>query len=191
MHNDLEFERSYWGNCCNTFDEEQKHYVYAKLMGIDVVGYSFDVKNKTILDIGGGPVSMLLKAVNLNRGKVVDPIAYPRWTVDRYAANGIEVVVKTGEEVDETGWDEVWIYNCLQHTEEPARIIDNALKAGKLIRLFEWVDIPAHEGHPHELTKNSLDRWLQTNGNEITLSQSGCYGKAYYAIRTSPYAKGC
>jgi hypothetical protein len=25
--NDLRFESQYWGNCTNTFDEEQKHYI--------------------------------------------------------------------------------------------------------------------------------------------------------------------
>jgi hypothetical protein len=30
----FEFEKAYWGDCCNTFDEEGKHFVYAKLMGI-------------------------------------------------------------------------------------------------------------------------------------------------------------
>lgn len=191
MHNDLEFEKAYWGNCCNTFDEEQKHYVYAKLMGITVNSYSFDAKNKSVLDIGGGPVSMLLKAKNLKRGKVVDPIQYPSWTVERYAANGIEVSVQSGEEVNEEGWDEAWIYNCLQHTEDPAKIIDNAFKAAKVVRLFEWVDIPAHEGHPHELSKELLDKWLDANGSTITLSQCGCYGKGYYVVRTSPYDRGC
>lgn len=187
-HNDLEFEKEYWGNCCNTFDEEQKHYVYARLMGIDIEGYGFNVHGKTILDIGGGPVSMLLKAKNLKLGKVVDPLVYPNWTISRYASNGIQVDVKRGEDTKEKGWDEAWIYNCLQHTDDPGLIIKNALKAAKVVRLFEWIDIPAHEGHPHELTKATLDEWLDTKGNQIKLAQSGCYGTGYYVVRTSPYA---
>lgn len=189
MQDHFEFEKAYWNNCCNTFDEEQKHYVYARLMGIEINGYSFNANNKTILDIGGGPVSMLLKTTHLKRGKVVDPIDYPKWTIERYASHGIEVSVKRGEDVKEIGWDEAWIYNCLQHTDDPGLIIKNALKAAKVVRLFEWIDIPAHEGHPHELTKATLDAWLSTNGNQIKLSQSGCYGTGYYVVRTSPYAK--
>lgn len=178
--NDLEFEKAFWGNCCNTFYEEQKQYVYANLMGIDIEGYGFNAHGKTVLDIGGGPVSMLLKTRNLSRGKVVDPLVYPNWTISRYASNGIAVSVERGEDIKESGWDEVWIYNCLQHVDDPALIIENALKAGKLIRLFEWINIPAHEGHPHELKKAELDKWLGTNGAEINLAQAGCYGTAYY-----------
>jgi hypothetical protein len=50
MQDHFEFEKAYWNNCCNTFDEEQKHYVYARLMGIEINGYSFNANNKTILD---------------------------------------------------------------------------------------------------------------------------------------------
>ena len=33
MHNDLEFEQGFWGDCCNTFGEDQKHFIYGNLMG--------------------------------------------------------------------------------------------------------------------------------------------------------------
>lgn len=189
IEHDLAFEKEYWGDCCNTFDEEQKHYVYASLMGIKRVHYSFDAENKSVLDIGAGPVSMLLKTKNLKKGKVVDPIMYPRWTRDRYLAHNIHVLVSRGEDIKEKGWDEVWVYNCLQHTDDPGLIIDKALKAAKVLRLFEWIDIPAHEGHPHELTQETLNEWIGAKGNTVNLNHSGCYGKGYYVIHTSPYAK--
>jgi hypothetical protein len=189
MTNDYEFEKAYWGDCCNTFDEEQKHFVYASLMGVKRTHFSFDAGNKSVMDIGAGPVSMLLKTINLTKGKVVDPIIYPRWTRDRYLAHNINVLVSRGEDIEESGWDEVWIYNCLQHTDDPGLIIKNALKAAKVLRLFEWIDIPAHEGHPCELTQQSLDEWIGAKGNVANLNHSGCYGKCYYVVHTSPYAK--
>ncbi len=179
---DYDFEKTYWGNCCNTFDEDQKQFVYGRLMGLCQTHYSFDVGGKKILDIGGGPSSLLLKTTNLLEGKVVDPIDYPQWTRDRYAAKGITVSVSLGETVDETGWDEVWMYNCLQHTVDPHKIIQNALRAAPVFRIFEWIDIPAHDGHPHELTEDSLNKWVGQTGSVTTLAQSGCYGKAYYGV---------
>jgi len=82
----MSFESEYWGDCCNTYDEDQKHYVYAQYMGLDRQGYSFNVHGKSIIDIGGGPTSMLLKTTNLKKGLVVDPLLYPEWTYARYAA---------------------------------------------------------------------------------------------------------
>jgi len=69
-------------------------------------------------------------------------------------------------------------------------ILHNALQAGKIVRIFEWIDIPAHEGHPHELTRKNLDLWLGTKGNTVNLSESGCYGHAYFAVRTSHCGRG-
>jgi hypothetical protein len=179
---DYDFEKDYWGDCCNTFDEDQKHYVYGRLMGLKQVHFSFEVGNKRILDIGGGPTSMLLKCKDLVCGKVVDPIWYPQWTADRYAMKNIVVGVYPGEDVYETDWDEVWIYNCMQHAIDPQKIIDNAKRAAPILRLFEWIDVPAHDGHPHELTESNLNEWIGQKGSVIQLAESGCYGKAYYGV---------
>ena len=182
-NHDYEFEKDYWGNCANTFDEDQKHFVYAKFMEIPQTHYSFDVKGKRILDIGGGPSSMLLKCKNLKEGKVCDPIKYPHWTKLRYAEHKIGVKVQRGEDVNEEGWDEVWIYNCLQHVDSVERIINNAKRAAPVLRIFEWIDIPAHEGHPVELTKELLDGIICLPGSgTVTLRESGCYGTAYYGV---------
>lgn len=175
-------EKSYWGDCCNTFDEDQKHYVYGKYMGLTQEHYSFNVSGARIIDIGGGPSSMLLKTRNLKEGLVVDPISYPEWTRARYALKNISVDVACGEDINHTGWDQVWVYNCLQHTIDPQKIIHNAKKSAKVLRLFEWVDVPAHDGHPHELTRNALDRWIGSHGKTIRLSERGCYGTAYYNV---------
>lgn len=185
MDNDnLQFERNYWFDCCNTFAEDEKHYVYSKLMGIktsSVNHYYFDVDDKNILDIGGGPTSMLLKCANLGRGKIYDPINYPQWTVARYNSKNIEVVVSGGEAaISESGWDEVWIYNCLQHVEDPALIIQNAMKSAKVLRIFEWIDIPPHDGHPHMLTKFFLESVIGQPGAVAELSERGCYGRCFF-----------
>jgi len=184
MHDELTFEKKYWNDCTNTFDEEQKHYVYARFMEIERVGYSFNVNNKRILDIGGGPVSMLLKTVNLKEGKVCDPLEFPNWVYDRYSIKNIKFDIVDGEDVNEEGWDEVWIYNCLQHTKDPSKIIKNALKAAKTLRIFEWVDIPPHEGHPQMITKEFLDTCIGTPGGTVKLAENGCYGIAYYQHTT-------
>ncbi len=189
MKDELEFERNWWGTCCNTFGEDSKHYYYAKYMGLTSNWQYFNTQGKSILDIGGGPTSMLLKAAGLKKGKVVDPIEYPAWTKERYALANIEVEVKRGEEVNETGWDEVWIYNCLQHVVDPELIIQNAKRAAPVLRIFEWVNFPPHEGHPHELTKKGLDEWIGQEGaeervNQITIpyTRYGLVGDAYFGV---------
>lgn len=181
-HDEQEFEKAFWGDCTNTFDEEQKQYVYAELMGLERSGYAFDLHGKSIIDIGGGPSSLLLKCHNLGVCMVVDPLPYPAWTKERYSLKGVTVNVTRGESLTAKNFDEVWIYNCLQHTDDPCKIIQNARDAAPVLRIFEWIDIPPHPGHPHQLTKNTLDEWIGCNGNTIELSGNGCYGRAYYAV---------
>ncbi len=193
MSDHTDFEAAYWGDCTNTFDEEQKHYVYAQSMGIKQLGYAFDVEGKRILDIGGGPVSMLLKCQNLlPRSRVVDPLAnsYPRWVDDRYKVKEISLWSARGEDPEAVEprpgapFDEAWIYNCLQHTDDPAQIIANAKAAAPMLRLFEWIDIPPHEGHPHMLTRATLEEWIGQPGEVAEFHRNGCYGRAFYGAWT-------
>jgi len=172
---DQEWERSWWGDCTHTYAEEMKHVHYSQMMGLEIIAGRgqwpvWDLEGKNVLDIGGGPVSMLLKAYN--RGPyctVADPCAYPQWVQDRYKIADIHYLPIAGENLTlglvGKRYDEVWIYNVLQHTIDPEQIIANAWEFAPVIRMFEWVDIPPHQGHPHELKKVLLDYWLKGDGN--------------------------
>lgn len=180
-----DFEKSFWGDCTNTIDEEQKQFVYASLMGLTREWNSFNVFGRKIADIGGGPVSMLLKSTQLGAGSaVVDPLGYPDWVVARYATKGIEYVQMRGEDWQGEGFDEVWIYNCLQHVDDPGLIIRNALNAAPVLRIFEWIDFPAYEGHPQALTQEKMESWIGQSGLTLRLSESGCHGNSFYGIFT-------
>lgn len=184
------WEKHWWGDCANTYHEEIKQLKYASLMGVnqsmEVVprigqGFQFNLKGKSVLDIGGGPISLLLKAANFGRAVVVDPCEFPDWILERYKAHGIEFINKPAEEVDLHGFDEVWIYNVLQHVIDPDEVLKRAKKAGKVVRIFEWVNTAVSEGHINNLTKTWLDKYF--NGKLHTLNgESGCYGTAYVDV---------
>ena len=78
-------EREWWGKCANTYFEEEKQLKYAEKMGLQrtpnsQTPYVYDMDGKTVLDIGGGPTSILLKCVNVH-GTVIDPLEFPAWTL--------------------------------------------------------------------------------------------------------------
>lgn len=181
-----DWEQHWWGNCVNTFGEEYKQLLYADKMGLQTFHngkspFNFDLSGKSVLDIGGGPASLLLKCVDV-KGKVVDPLEFPAWVPLRYQAAGIEFERVRGEDIDEAGWDECWIYNVLQHVQNPAKIITNAQRAGRLIRIFEWIDMAMSSTHPQELTEKKLNLWLCGEGKVELINQNECVGKAYYGI---------
>lgn len=183
---DQEFERSWWGDCSNTFTEETKQLTYGYKMGLQCYSSNgkwpcYNLDGKSVLDIGGGPVSILLKCENRGRSRVLDPCPYPYWVRTRYFDAQIEYIRLRGEVLNtKESWDEVWIYNVLQHTEDPELIIQNAMSAASVVRIFEWIDIPPHEGHPHELKEEDLNKWLGGEGLTEWLDENGCHGRAYY-----------
>jgi SAM-dependent methyltransferase len=178
------FEQEWWDDCRNTFGEQAKHVTYARKMGLVPLNDGgrwplIDVYGQSILDIGGGPVSMLLECRGLERAVVVDPCKYPAWTRARYKSVGIELEQMPAEDYEpDQVFDEVWCYNVLQHTADPEAIVQMMRRAAKLIRIFEWVDFPPTPGHPHELKAMGLRESLGGNpfdGPEEWLAVSDIY----------------
>jgi 2-polyprenyl-3-methyl-5-hydroxy-6-metoxy-1,4-benzoquinol methylase len=170
MKDEFSYERSFWNDCRNTYSEESKQIAYAQKMGLQIseqTPWILELEGKKILDIGGGPTSLLLKTYGLARAKVIDPLQYPTWIYNRYDTANIEWQIEYGEYIteDADSFDEVWIYNVLQHTRSPEKIIDNAKKIAPVIRMFEWINLPAYEGHPQALTKERLDTALGAIGS--------------------------
>lgn len=183
-----EYERQWWGDCTNTFSEEARQITYAHRMGLVNTPDSYtgrwpqyDMVGKSILDLGGGPSSMLLKTVNADSMAVVDPCPYPEWTRRRYALAGIVVFEEPAESFStQEHFDEVWIYNVLQHVDDPSKVIDCAKKHGSLLRIFDWVNTPPSLGHPHTLTKSLLDDWIGGDGEVGFINENSALGEAYY-----------
>jgi len=162
------WEKNWHDNCVNSYQEESKQIDYAKRMGLVVQGISphypvIDFKGKTVVDIGAGPYSLLLKGINLT-GTVVDPLDIPQWCIDRYKAANLTYVKAKGEDFDTGHYDIGLIYNCLQHTEDPEKIIANMRKICDMIYIHEWLDTPKQDGHIQTITKADLDKWLEADG---------------------------
>lgn len=188
-HEAQEWEKEWHDNCVNSFNEEEKQLLYAEKIGLQrtrthKTPYNFDLNQTSVLDIGGGAYSLLLKCINFKKVMVVDPLMdkFPHWVRSRYASAGILHIGMKGEDILVEGFDEVWIYNVLEHAEFPEKIIENAKRAGKLIRIFEWVDIPTSPGHLHTLTESKLNEWLGGEGKVEVMNTNLAKGKAYYGI---------
>lgn len=184
------WEADWHGQCLNTYGEEMKQLLYAEKMGLRIFHdgrspYNIDVGMNTVVDIGGGPASLLLKVNYLLEGTVVDPISFPQWVLHRYEAAGIQFLNMPAEKFAVLGnkFDEAWIYNCLQHTYDPKGVIEQARKSAKVIRIFEWINTPTNIGHLHTLTRENLNSWLGGEGKVETLGGvANCYGTCYYGV---------
>ena len=191
-----EFEASWWGTCANTYGEETKQLVYARYMDLELrdfggPGPEIDLEGKVVCDIGGGPVSLLLKCRNGVEPLVIDPCSFPDWVYERYNAAGVGFLKMSAEYFLPVSprFDEIWIYNVLQHVHVPETVLRQARERADVLRIFDWLDLPPHPGHPHELKRAELEEWLGATGHTVWLNEGGAIGNAFYGVfdsRTTP-----
>jgi 2-polyprenyl-3-methyl-5-hydroxy-6-metoxy-1,4-benzoquinol methylase len=173
-------------NQFNEYNENTKQYIYARKMGLDefktnyynIIGWDF--KDKKVLDMGGSGNSMLLKAKGDRT--VIDPIKPPNWMLERYKEAGIKFVNQKGEDKIKGEYDIGIIYNVLQHTENPIKILKNMLECCKEVRIFEWIEADISEGHIQNLKEEDLNKWLGGIGKVEYLREFPAVGKVYYGI---------
>jgi SAM-dependent methyltransferase len=192
-----EEELSFWNTPGAEFGEQIKQLTYAKYLKLDFIhdGSSPYVINKTglkIVDIGGGPVSLLLKT-SAARKVVADPCDFPNWVYKRYEHNNVYPIKIGGEELDKyitrEDFDEVWLYNVLQHTQDPYKIFKNAydaLKPGGTFRFLDWVDTPTNTAHPislsHEQLKAELAKYYNQPLLKTNINENGAVGTIAYGV---------
>lgn len=186
-HRAWDYETEFWGTCQSTLHEEQKQLVYASRMGLLASWHHahppvFSLGGRSVLDIGGGPVSLLLKCKDFSWATVVDPGRWPEWVHSRYATAGIGYRQQEGETLACAHADEAWSYNVLQHVRDPALVIEKMREHARTIRLFEWIDLPAYDGHPHTLSKDALEEWLGQTGFVSEVNEAGAIGRAFYGV---------
>lgn len=193
-------ELAFWASPGAEFGEQVKQLTYMKYLGLQFIHdgnspFVIDKAGLAIMDIGGGPVSLLLKTI-ADRKLVVDPTHYPDWVYRRYAENHMEFYIIAGErahgDMVKDSFHEVWVYNVLQHVEEPEKIFKNiyaALKDGGVLRFVDWIDTPTNVAHPVSLTYNDVADMIfgasfstdQTLHSE-NINENGAIGRIVYGI---------
>lgn len=182
-------EADFWNTCTQTYVEETKQFFYATRMKLPFNDYplsSIDFQGKSVIDIGAGPTSLLLKSHNYSRAVAVDPLmdTFPKWVIDRYHSVGIETISQGGEDIDTTQrFDTCLVYNCLQHVQDYELIIYKARRVAKEIRIVEWLEVDADSLHPHVLTKEVLDKCLGGVGMVEQVHEPYMFdAKMYYGV---------
>lgn len=164
------WERNWWLNNPQLYPVEiQKSDMVAGWMGVR------NMPTSSVIDIGCGPFS-LLQRYRTAVGCAVDPIDYGPLEIS-YAIAGIKRLRCRGEEISahlpNVMFDEAWIYNCLQHVEDPLAILCEAIKLSRRVRLFEWINIPPYTGHLQLLTERILTQPFLAAGWHTDFSFTG------------------
>ena len=173
------WEKSFWGDYPSLDNGEvMKQDVYAKLMGI---GMPHDAQQKSIIDFGCGPVGMLLRTSNFSKAVGVEPLYFSDEVYDRYTRNNIKILQIPMEDYTSSEvYDEAWMYNLIEHVIDPVSCLQIMKTSAKTLRLFEWIDLPPRQGHPHTITEKMVVENLELSKGDwevIELAESGCFGR--------------
>jgi hypothetical protein len=176
------YERNWWLTSSDQHAWEQsKADLVAGFIRIDQGS-----PNHSIIDIGSGPFS-ILQRVSVKSGTALDPIDFGPLEAG-YHRCGIRRLIKRAEDLSEADghWDEAWIYNCLQHVENPEAVLDATRVVADLVRIFEWVNLEPYPGHLHKLTPERLRNGFQTWKAHLEctgkLNSSGLCGEFFVGI---------
>jgi hypothetical protein len=156
---------------------------------------SLNMSGLNVLDVGGGPSSILLRTNKLrgnqhsgvNTGVVIDPLVITDHQKLRYDYFGINFIQDLSENIDkyysEKGFfDECFIYNCLQHVVDPIEILDKISYISKKIRIAEPLNIPIDNLHLHSFNENYFNDYFKEEKFKTIKTDIKKIGSCYHYV---------
>lgn len=126
-----------------SYEHYRKAYdYYFKYLDIDK-----DLKGKSVIEIGPGRIAALLFCTDWGKAYIFEPTHY-EGVSHLYDREDMELCNHTIEESKLPMVDEVWLFNVLQHVQDPDLLISKCKASAKVIRFFEPVDLPVNNEHP-------------------------------------------
>ncbi len=161
----------------NHFREAYKHYF--KWLDINP-----DLSGKSVIEIGPGRIAALLFCDNHKLSYVLEPTEYDG-IAHLYDKENLLVIKKTAEEWDFPNVDEIWLFNLLQHVQDPDLLIKKCKESAKVIRFFEPVDLPTNLEHPFTFSMDDFKGYFGDCVKEYAANQGikGFHGaKCAYGV---------
>lgn len=141
IHEDI--EKSY-----NHYRVSYGHYF--KYLGIDC-----DLKGKSIIEIGPARISSLLFCRNFSKSYIIEPTIYEN-VEHLYTDSNIVLVRERAENFDFPTVDEVWLFNLLQHVQDPDLIVKKCKDAANIVRFFEPIELDTDMLHPFSFSRQDF-----------------------------------
>lgn len=129
-----------------------------------------DLKGKSVIEIGPGRIAALLFCTNHKLSFVLEPTEY-EGVAHLYEKENLLVFKKTAEEIDLPRVDEVWLFNLLQHVQDPDLLINKCKEVAKVIRFFEPVDLPTNLEHPFSFSMDDFKGYFGDCVKEYAANQ--------------------
>jgi len=118
------------------------------------LGIESNLNGKKIIEVGCASVPALHFCTNYT-GVIIEPL--PSDALQSLVKDmPVDLIAEPAETTNLSGYDEVWLFNVLQHVIDPVKLVDNMKKSAKTIRFFEPINTPICEYHPHSYTMDDM-----------------------------------
>lgn len=114
-----------------------------------------DLQKKSIAELGCARISSLFFCNNYSTSYVIEPTYYKE-SDKYYEGKDIVRIFDRAEVCKFPTVDEVWLFNVLDHVQDPDYIIDQCKKNSKTIRFFEPIDCGTNNEHPFSFSLNNF-----------------------------------
>lgn len=135
--------------------DNYKQSVHIILKDYFKINLETDLVNKKILESGGGCYPAAYFCTGLKKAVNIEPLydKFPDHIKTTLADAKIDCIPIGFEDyTDNLKFDEVWFFNVLQHVRDPYLQIENAKRIANVIRVFEPIDCPTNNEHPHSFS---------------------------------------
>lgn len=168
-------------------DKNKSHYheIYRKVFKFADPTFTFDVNDKSVMEIGPGVFAALLYCSNVNKKSyIVEPLPMPENVVKQYDGSPIEFLNGTVEDLDLPSVDEVWVFNVMQHIWNPDLFVKKLKRSAKKIVFFEPINTPLDGLHIHSYSLEDFKKFFgescvnqYNGGSEANFHTANCaYG---------------
>ena len=179
-HEAQTFERGWYSHDSHPAAKRHNALV-AELVGL--TRENFDLSRSSVLDVGAGGFS-LLQRVNTRRGVAVDPLFFGELERN-YADAKIERVFACAEDLTNffyfSEFDEVWLFDVVQHVMDPARAVHTASCLARRVRIFEWLHTGLHKLKAKFFTTRFM-RWTKRLEATGRINHLGFTGEYFFAV---------
>jgi hypothetical protein len=167
-----------------SLEEGISHYQISYGHNFRYLGIDFNQVQENIIEIGCADFPALRYVESIG-SIIIEPMASQH--LSQFCAHkDIMLIQEPFENIDNADFlsnYEIWMFNVLQHVQDPDKFIHNAKKA-RCVRYFEPIETELTDYHPFSFTRNDFETWFPGVNHYYNETKNQCFhdGPCCYGV---------
>lgn len=162
-----------------SFEQNLAHYENVYKIYFSYVGLDFDLKGKSLIEIGPAKIPALYFCSNYLQSYIIEPLVFEDAESFLSKMNNVSFIREPAELCNFPEVNEAILFNLLQHVIDPKTIIERCKKYAKTIRFFEPINTGYDHAHLHAF---NIEFFENEFGKEnVKLYKGGSAGPGFHS----------